>query len=125
MDFVYWTIVAALMIVNFGTIWGAILTVLVSILLGFIEATLAFRKDLERKDFAENNVLVNLELTEHNGTGIWLVYDEDNKKFLMQSISFDDLLDGLKNKFGDKNISLKFRDKILPMAKFIELKNTL
>lgn len=124
MNFIYWTIVATLMIVNFGTVLGAILTVLASILLGFIEAFLKAKKEIESKDFADNNVLVNLELTEHNGVGVWLVFDEENKKFLMQSISFNDILDELKKKFGDKNIMLKYRDNVLPMAKFIELRKT-
>jgi len=107
MGMIYWMVVSILMQINFGLVFGLMATFACMILFDFLQAFFAGREDLKVKEIKQNNVLVTIEIVEHKGQNMFLVFDALNKKFVLQGMSFDEIKDALKSKYEGKSIFVK------------------
>lgn len=92
-----------LMMVNFGA-WGILITVGLMLIMDFISAFIEVKETLRTTEIRQNNVLVSIEVVEHKGQNMFLVFESLNKKFILQGLSFDEIKDALKQKYEGKSI---------------------
>jgi len=69
----------------------------------------------ERQYIRDNNVIVRIDIAEHNGENIFLAYAPANNKFIVQSMTYDDLKSELIKKFEGKSIFVKTENDITPI----------
>lgn len=106
MSILYWAFVGILMEYNFGG-WGIFFTVMLILAADFIPLFIAVKEELLLKEIKNENVFVTIEIVEHKGQNMFLVFDALNKKFVLQGMSFDEIKDALKTKYEGKSIFVK------------------
>lgn len=112
MGILYWVVVCILLTINFGG-WGMFLAAGLMLVADFVQAFIAVKEEIKVKDVKENNVLVTIEVVEHKGQNMFLVFDALNKKFVLQGLSFDEIKDALKAKYEGKSIFIKNGDRAI------------
>ena len=108
MKFLYWTVVCFLLVFNFGLFSGVMFTISLMILADVLKAYFLVKDNAKVADIRQNNVLVTVELVEHNGQNVILVYNALTKKFVTQGIDYEAIKNELIQKFEGKSIFVKY-----------------
>lgn len=109
MVLLFWS--AAIFLAGYNLGLGGVLIVIGAI---FINDSIIImnrqKAQAQREYIRENNVIVRIDVAQHNGEDIYLAYAPANNKFIVQSMSYDDLKNELIKKYEGKSIFVKSGD---------------
>lgn len=106
MNILQWILAAIVLTVLLGPA-GILITVGLMLLMDTISMYIETKAHLKTENIKQNNVLVSIEIVEHKGQNMFLVFDAINKKFVLQGLSFDEVREMLKSKFEGKSIFVR------------------
>lgn len=116
MNWWLWLIVSFCLQVLFGIAAGILLFLGIYFISSFFREHEQVKKIAKIKDIQAKNILVSIEAVEHNGAAMLLVYNAVTNKFVLQGTTMDEIVEGLKVKFVDKNIFVsKGEDDMVPL----------
>jgi hypothetical protein len=114
MNIIYWIIGSLLLMINFN-LWGFLIAVALMVVTDYFVVFFMVRQELRTNEVKENNVLVTIEIVEHSGENMFLVYNALTKKFVLQGLSFDEIKNSLIKKYEGKNIFVRNEKSIDPI----------
>lgn len=112
MGLIFWVVVSVLLQVNFGLLPGIFLTLVLLIAEWYIleRGNIKTERDIQ---LLTENLVISVEVVNHNGSDVILVTEALTKKFLAQGNDIKEIVVRLQERFTNRNIFLIKEDMTL------------